>query len=115
MRNLEFSALRLQQRLIQLHEGKDISSSGRIVLCACPTTQPVSPPTKNSVKITAGRFDHHWKGMDDKNIYYSVAKVQAYSTAGSIRLVVRIPLRGSDRVMTLYRVESLPTYSALNR
>jgi hypothetical protein len=53
--------------------------------------------------------------VDYMNVYYSVAEVQAYSTAGSIRLVVRIPLRGADRVMTLYRVESLPIYSVLNR
>jgi hypothetical protein len=34
--------------------------------------------------------------VDYMNVYYSVARVQAYSTAGSIRLVGRIPLRESD-------------------
>jgi hypothetical protein len=47
------------------------------------------------------------------HIYYDVARVQAYATIGAIRLVVRIPLRGADRIMTLYRVEPLPTYSAM--
>jgi hypothetical protein len=58
--------------------------------------------------------------MDYTNVYYIVVKVQAYSTAGSIRLVVRILLRGADRVMTLCQVESYlfsfeTTYKNLTR
>jgi hypothetical protein len=53
--------------------------------------------------------------LDCMNVYYIVVKVQAYSTAGFIRLVVRIPLRGVDRVMTLCQVESLTTYSDSTR
>jgi hypothetical protein len=49
-------------------------------------------------------------------IYYDVSRVQAYATIGAIRLVVRILLRGANRIMTLYRVEPLPKYSAtINR
>jgi hypothetical protein len=46
-------------------------------------------------------------------VYYDVARVQAYSTVGANRLVVRISLRGAHRIMTLYRVEPLPTFSTL--
>jgi hypothetical protein len=44
-------------------------------------------------------------------IYYEVAKVQACATTTAIRLVVRIPLRGADRVMNLFRSVPLPVYS----
>jgi hypothetical protein len=46
---------------------------------------------------------------------YDVARVQAYSATGSMRLVVRLPLIGTDRLMILYWVESLSTYSVLKR
>jgi hypothetical protein len=36
MRNVEFSALRLQQKLIQLQEGIDVSSSGRLSSALVP-------------------------------------------------------------------------------
>jgi hypothetical protein len=41
-------------------------------------------------------------------IYFEVAKAQAYATPTEIRLVIRLPLRGTDRVMNLYRTEPLP-------
>jgi len=42
-------------------------------------------------------------------IYYEVATVQAYVTSSEIRLVIKLPLKGADRVMNLYRIEPLPT------
>jgi hypothetical protein len=48
-------------------------------------------------------------------IYYGIAKVQAYATSSEIRLIIRLPLRGTDRVMNLYRTESLPIYEPLLR
>jgi hypothetical protein len=50
-------------------------------------------------------------GFTIENIYYEVAKVQAYATTTAIRLVVRIPLRGADRVINLFRSVPLPAYS----
>jgi hypothetical protein len=51
--------------------------------------------------------------LEDMFIYYKVAKVQAYATPSEIRLVIRLPLRGTDRVMNLYRTEPLPIYKSL--
>lgn len=48
--------------------------------------------------------------MENVCLYYDVATVQAYAES-AIRLVVRIPLTGADRVMTLFRSMPLPTYS----
>jgi hypothetical protein len=54
--------------------------------------------------------------IENMYIYYEVAKVQAYATTTAIRLVVRLPLRGADRVMTLFKSIPLPVYSGiLNR
>jgi hypothetical protein len=53
--------------------------------------------------------------LEDMFIYYEIAKVQTYATPSEIRLIIRLPLRGSDRVMNLYRTESLPIYEPLLR
>jgi hypothetical protein len=46
-------------------------------------------------------------------LYNEVAKVQAYATLSEIRLVIKVPLRGTDRVMNLYQIEPLPKYEPL--
>jgi hypothetical protein len=51
--------------------------------------------------------------MQDMFIYYEVAKIQAYANSSEIRLVITLPLRGTDLVMTLYRTEPLSTYEPL--
>jgi hypothetical protein len=115
MRELEFYALRLQQKLIPLHEGIDVSSSGRLSSVLVPPhnlsviLQQVVLKLLRDISLITGME------VNNMHAYYDVARVPAYSTTGSIRLVVRIPLRGSDRVMILYRAESLPTYSVLKR
>lgn len=48
--------------------------------------------------------------MENMDLCYDVARVQAYVTTSAIRLVIRIPLRGADRVMILFRSTPLPTY-----
>jgi hypothetical protein len=48
--------------------------------------------------------------MEDMFIYSEVARVQAYATPSEIRLVIRLPLRGTDRDMNLYKTEPLPVY-----
>jgi hypothetical protein len=113
MRELEFTALRLQQELMQLHEGIDISSSGRLSSVLVPPNnlssllQQIALKLPRDVSLLAGT------DLDNMYVYYDVARVQAYATLGSIPLVIRLPLRGTDRVMTLCRVEPLPTYSSL--
>jgi hypothetical protein len=44
-------------------------------------------------------------------VYHEVGTVQAYATTTANRLAVRIPLRGADRVMTLFKSLPLPSYS----
>jgi hypothetical protein len=113
MRELEFTALRLQQELMQLHEGIDISSSGRLSSVLVPPNNLSGLLQQFALKLPRDVCLLAGTDLDNMYVYYDVARVQAYATLGSIRLVVRIPLRGTDRVMTLYRVESLPTYSSL--
>ena len=51
--------------------------------------------------------------MEDMFVYYETARVQAYATPSEIRLIIRLPLRGADRVMNLYRTEPLHIYEPL--
>jgi hypothetical protein len=46
-------------------------------------------------------------------VYNETAKVEAYATPSEIRLIIRLPLRGADRVMNFYRTEPLPIYELL--
>jgi hypothetical protein len=40
--------------------------------------------------------------IENMYVYYEIAKVQAYAITTAIHLVVRLLLRGADRVMTPY-------------
>jgi len=53
--------------------------------------------------------------LEDMFVYYEIATAQAYATSSEIRLVIKLPLKGADRVMNLYRIEPLPTYEPMLR
>jgi hypothetical protein len=113
MRELEFTALRLQQDLMQLHEGLDVTSSGRLSSVLIPPNNLSALLQQIALRLPRDVSFITSTDIDNMHVYYDVARVQAYATVGAIRLVVRIPLRGADRIMTLYRVEPLPTFSTL--
>ncbi|KDR16988.1 hypothetical protein L798_09317 [Zootermopsis nevadensis] len=113
MRELEFAALRLQQELIQLQEGLDVTSLGRLSSVLLPPSNLSSLLGQIALKLPRDVSLITNTEIDNMYIYYDIAKVQVYATESSIRLVVRIPLRGADRAMSLYKVEPLPTFSAL--
>jgi hypothetical protein len=68
------------------------------------TSQLIQNFARGHFQTASGRFVNSWL------VYYEVATVQAYATMTAIRLVVRIPLRGADRVMTIFKSMPLPTY-----
>jgi hypothetical protein len=111
MRELEFTVMQLQQSVIQLQEGLEISAAGRLSSVLIPPhnlskiLQEVTLRLPQDVSLIAG-FN-----VENMYVYYEVATVQAYATATAIRLIVRLPLRGADRVMTLFKSIPLPTYS----
>ena len=111
MRELEFTVMQLQQSVIQLQEGLEISAAGRLSSVLIPPhnlskiLQEVALRLPQDVSLIAGFT------VENMYVYYEVATVQAYATATTIRLIVRIPLRGADRVMTVFKSVPLPTYS----
>jgi hypothetical protein len=111
MRKLDFTAIQLQQAVLRLQEGLEVSSTGRLSSVLIPPhnlsriLQEVMLKLPQDVSLIAGFT------IENMYIYYDVAKVQAYATSTAIRLVVRIPLRGADRVMVLFRSVPLPVYS----
>ncbi|PNF19103.1 hypothetical protein B7P43_G10550 [Cryptotermes secundus] len=111
MRELEFTVMQLQQSVIQLQEGLEISAVGRLSSVLIPPhnlskiLQEVALRLPQDVSLIAGFT------VENMYVYYEVATVQAYATATTIRLIVRIPLRGADRVMTVFKSVPLPTYS----
>jgi hypothetical protein len=113
MRELEFTAPRLQQELMQLHEGLDVTSSGRLSSVLIPLNNLSALLQQIALKLPRDVSFITSTDIDNMYVYYDVARVQAYATVNAIHLVVRIPLRGAYRIMTLYRVEPLPTFSTL--
>jgi hypothetical protein len=113
MRELEFTALRLQQELTQLHEGLDVTSSGRLSSVLIPPNNLSALLQQIALRLPRDVSFITNTDIDNMYVYYDVACVQAYATAGAIRFIVRIPLRGADCIMTLYRVEPLPTFYTL--
>jgi hypothetical protein len=110
MRKLEFTVLQLQQAVLRLKEGLEVSAMGRLSSVSIPPhnlssiLQGIILKLPQDISLIAGNT------IENMYLFYDVARVQAYATGTSIRLVVRIPLRGADRVMVLFRSVSLPMY-----
>jgi hypothetical protein len=116
MRELEFTVVQLQQSVTRLQEGLETSATGKLSSVLIPPhnlskiLQEVILKLPQDISLIAGF------SIENMYVYYDVATVLAYATRTAIRLVVRLPLRGADRVMTLFKSVPLPTYSnALGR
>jgi hypothetical protein len=115
MRELQFMVIQLQQSVLRLQEGLDISATGRLSSVLIPPhnlskiLQEVILKLPQDVLLIAGFT------IENMYVYYEVAKIQASATTSTtaIRLVVRLPIRGADRVMTLFKSVPLPVYSAI--
>jgi hypothetical protein len=111
LRELEFTVIQLQQSVMNLREVLETSATGKLSSILIPPhnvskiLKEVILKLPTNVSLIAG-FN-----VESMYIYYDVATVQAYATTTAIRLVVRLPLRGADRVKTLFRNVPLPTYS----
>jgi hypothetical protein len=112
-RELEFFCLQLEQEFIKIQEGLDVTSTGKLPTVYLPphnlsqTLQQIVLTLPSDMSLVAGT------GLEDMFIYYEAEKFHVYTTSTQIRLLIRIPLRGTDRVMNLYRTEPLPVYKPL--
>jgi hypothetical protein len=110
VRELEFFSLQLEQAFIKIRQGLDVTSTGKLSAELLPPhnlsqiLQQVALRLPTDVSLLAGT------SLEDMFIYYDVARVQAYATPSEFRLVIRLLLRGTDRVMNLYKTEPLPIY-----
>jgi hypothetical protein len=113
IRELEFFSLQLEQDFLKIRQGLDVTSTGKLSAALLPPhnlsqiLQQVALRLPNDATLLAGT------DLKDMFIYYEVARVHAYATSSEIRLVIRLPLRGTDRVMNLYRTEPLPIYEPI--
>jgi hypothetical protein len=113
MRELEFMVIQLQKSVMRLQEGLYTSATGRLSSVLIPPhnlstiLREVILKLPQDVSLIAGFT------IENMYVCYEVAKVQANTTTTAIRLVVRLPLRGADRVMTLFRSVPLTVYSGV--
>jgi hypothetical protein len=95
MRELEFTSMQLQQAIIQVQGGLEISNTGRLSSVLIPPhnlskiLEEVTLRLPQDVSLIAG------SNIENMYVYYEVATLQAYATMTAIRLIVRIPLRGA--------------------
>jgi hypothetical protein len=96
MREIEFTALQLQQAFVQLQQGLETNATGRLSSVLIPPynlskiLQEVTLRLPHVSLIAASDIDNMY-------VYYNVAAVQAYATPTAIRLAVSFPLRGPIR------------------
>jgi len=113
VRELEFFCLQLEQEFIKILQGLDVTSTGKLSAELLPPhnlsqiLQQVALRLPTDVSLLART------SMEDMFIYFEVAKVQTYTTSSKIRLVIRLPLRGTNRVVNLYRTKPLTIYEPL--
>jgi len=113
VRELEFFCLQLEQDFIKIRQGLDVTSTGRLSAGLLPPhnlshiLQQVAMRLPNDTTLIART------NLEGMLIYYEVALVHAYATTTDIRSVIRFPLRGTDRVMNLYRTKPLPICEAM--
>jgi hypothetical protein len=113
VRELEFFCLQLEQDFIKIRQALDVMSTGKLSIGLLPLQnssqilQHVALRLPNDVTLLAGT------DLEDMFIYYEVAKVHAYAASSEIRMVIRFPLRGTDRVMNPYKTEPLTVYEPL--
>ena len=112
VRELEFFSLQLEQEFIKIRQGLDVTSTGKL---SAELLAPHNLSLKLQVALRLPTDVSLLTGtnLEDMFVYYETAKVQAYATLAEIRLVIRLPLRGTDRVMNLYKTEPLPIYEPL--
>jgi hypothetical protein len=85
MRELEFAALRLQEEFIELHEGIDVSSSGRLSSILILPNNPSALLQQIALKLPRDVSLITSTDKDNMYIYYDVGRVQAYAMIGEIR------------------------------
>jgi hypothetical protein len=113
LREIEFLSLQLEQEFIKLHEGPDVTSTGKLSAVLLPPHNLPQILQQVALKLPSDVSFLAETNVEDMFVYYEAAKTHAYTTANEIRLLIRIRLRGTDRVMSLYRTESLPVFEPL--
>ena len=92
----------MEQEFIKLHEGLDVTSTGKLSAVRLPPHN-LSQILQVALKLRSDVSLLAETNLEDMFVYYEAAKTHAYTTANEIRLLIRIMLRGTDRVMNLYR------------
>ena len=100
--------MQLEQEFIKIRQGLDVTSTGKL-------SAELLPPHNLSqvLQQVALRLPTDGTNLEGMFVYYETERVQAYATPSEITLIIRLPLRGADRVMSLYRTEPLPIYEPL--
>jgi hypothetical protein len=78
MRKLKFTSLRLQQELMQLHEGIDVASSGRLSLVLLPLNNLSALLQQSALTVCRDMSLIANTEIGNMYMYYGVSHVEAY-------------------------------------
>ena len=110
IREIEMAILDLRFSITQIQESLDVTSNGKLSSVLINPYNLSEILQQVSLQLPAGLSMLTGLTVEDMYVYYAIATVHAVATSESIRLIIDIPLKATDRYFELYQVHSLPFF-----
>lgn len=111
-RSIELSLIEVDNKLVQLQEALDVTSTGFLSAMLIPPTKLNFILKEIVTKLPVGLSLIINTDLDLIYHYYRIAKVYAIAVKNVIRIIIDIPLQSYSSQFELYAVKSLPYYDA---
>ena len=115
VRQLEFALLRVIQQLDELSSALQSAIQGRLSISLITPTTLLNMLKNVSLQLPDGYELIAGIRAENVHLYYELVKVSIAATARGIKLIVSVPLKGTDRHFTMHKIMTLPKYISPNR
>lgn len=109
-REIELTLIEVDNRLTQLQEALDVTSTGFLSAMLIPPTKLNNILKEIVTKLPVGLSLVINTDLDLIYHYYRIAKVHAIAVRNVIRIIIDIPLQSDNSQFELYNIKSLPYY-----
>ena len=115
IRQLEFALLRLIQQVDELSNAIQSAIHGSLSISLINPTVLLYILKNVSLQIPSGYELIAGIRAENIHLYYELVKVSVAATPHCIKLIISVPLKGTDRHFTLYKIVTLPEQISFNR
>ena len=115
VRQLEFALLRLIQQLDELSSALQSAIQGRLSISLITPNMLLNILKNVSLQLPDGYELIAGIRAANVHLYYELVKVLTAATAHGIKLIVSVPLKGTDHHFTMYKIMTLPEHISPNR